>query len=203
VGLRVHTDSGTAGLHAGGDILVAPSGAGLARPSSRETPAVVSPLGFSLVARFRQTTPVGYPLATRGVISACPFIPGSTHSPFAPPDNLESDDAIDINVPVGTPVLAVADGVIGPDIGSLHSIDPRMQGLRVHLDTLSRRFYYAHLSRLDVAAGQHVRAGQQIGLSGSAAGVAHLHFAQDGGNPAETIGEPEACPFFIQYAEAW
>ena len=38
---------------------------------------------------------------------------------------------------------------------------------------------------------------------GSAAGVAHLHFAQDGGNPADTIGDHAACPYFTQYYEPW
>jgi murein DD-endopeptidase MepM/ murein hydrolase activator NlpD len=161
-------------------------------------------LGFSLGGDgFVEAAAVGYPLAIRGVISACPFTPGSWHSPFVSPNNLESDDAVDIDVPVGTPVLAVADGVIGLQIGSLHSADPRMQGLRVHLDTPGHRYYYAHLSRIDVVAGQRVAAGQQLGLSGSAAGLAHLHFAQDGDNPAVTIGEPAACPFFVQYDEAW
>jgi hypothetical protein len=144
-----------------------------------------------------------YPLAQRGTIIGCPFVIGSTHSPFAPPDNLASDDAVDIATPVGTPVLAVAAGVIGSLIGPLDSPDPHLQGLRVHLDTPTGRFYYAHLSEIDVIPGQRVQAGQRIGLSGVAAGVAHLHFAQDGGNPADTIGEPDSCPSFHQFIEPW
>ena len=57
------------------------------------------------------------------------------------------------------------------------------------------RFYYAHLSEIDVLPGQYVEAGQQIGLSGSANGVAHLHSAQDVGNPAETVGALGSCAF--------
>jgi hypothetical protein len=93
--------------------------------------------------------------------------------------------------------------VIGPQIGPLDSTDPRMVGLRVHLNTPGVQFYYAHLSELDVVPGQYVQAGQQIGLSGEANGAAHLHFAQDVGNPAETVGALGACPFYQSYAEPW
>jgi hypothetical protein len=204
VGLRIHVATPVAGLPAGAELLVAPSGATVASPSPASVAGSISVLGFSFgPAGLVREAAAGYPLATRGKVTGCPFVAGSTHSPFAAPNNLESDNAVDINVPIGTPVLAVADGVIGTQIGSLGSFDPRMQGLRVHLDTTGRRFYYAHLSRIDVVPGQQVRAGQQIGLSGSAAGVAHLHFAQDAGNPAVTIGEPAACPFFVQYDETW
>jgi murein DD-endopeptidase MepM/ murein hydrolase activator NlpD len=204
VGLRLHLLAQANGLAAGTEILVAPSGARVLQSPPASAPAQVSVLGFTFGPDMVVgSTPLGYPLAAHGVISACPFTPGSTHSPFVPPANLESDDAIDINVAIGTPILAVADGVIGSQIGSLNSADPHMQGLRLHLDTQGHRYYYAHLSRIDVLPGQQVVAGQQLGLSGSAAGVAHLHFAQDGGNPAATIGEALTCPFFAQYDEPW
>jgi murein DD-endopeptidase MepM/ murein hydrolase activator NlpD len=144
-----------------------------------------------------------YPLAAQGEIMGCPFVPGSTHSAFVAPNNLASDNAVDISVPVGTPVYAVADGVIGPQIGALVSSDPRMAGLRVHLNAPGVQFYYAHLSEIDVVPGQFVQAGQQLGLSGSANGAGHLHFAQDVGNPAETVGALGACPFYQSYSEPW
>jgi murein DD-endopeptidase MepM/ murein hydrolase activator NlpD len=144
-----------------------------------------------------------YPLGQPGEIIGCPFVPGSTHSPFVAPDNLASDNAVDISVPVGTPVYAVTAGVIGSQIGALDSNDPHMAGLRLHLDTPGVRFYYAHLSEIDVVPGQFVQAGQQLGLSGSANGAAHLHFAQDVGNPAETVGALGACPFYQSYSEPW
>lgn len=144
-----------------------------------------------------------YPLGQPGEIIGCPFVPGSTHGAFAAPDNLASDNAVDIAVPVGTPVLAVTAGVIGPQIGPLNSTDPQMAGLRVHLNTPGVQFYYAHLSAIDVVPGQFVQAGQQLGLSGSANGAAHLHFAQDVGNPAETVGALGACPFYQPYSEPW
>ncbi len=144
-----------------------------------------------------------YPLAAQGQIIGCPFVPGSTHSAFVAPDNLASDNAVDIAVPVGTPVFAVTDGVIGPQIGALDSTDPRMAGLRLHLNAPGVDFYYAHLSEIDVVPGQFVQAGEQLGFSGSANGAAHLHFAQDVGNPAETVGALGACPFYQSYSEPW
>lgn len=144
-----------------------------------------------------------YPLGQPGEVIGCPFVPGSTHSAFVAPNNLASDNAVDIAAPVGTPVYAVTAGVIGPQIGPLDSTDPRMAGLRVHLNAPGVRFYYAHLSEIDVVPGQFVEVGQQLGLSGSANGSAHLHFAQDVGNPAETVGALGACPFYQSYSEPW
>jgi hypothetical protein len=208
VGLRLHLAGSDGTLGPGSDVLLglptAPphhAAAGYARPAPQVS---ASPLALSAVF-FAHPGGIGYsyPLAIRGQIIGCPFVIGSTHSPFAWPFNLASDDAVDIAVPIGTPVLAVAPGVIGDEIGSLDSTDPRLQGLRVNLDTGTQRFYYAHMSRIDVRPGELVQAGQQLGLSGEANGVAHLHFAQDGGNPAVTIGDPGACPFFHQYNEPW
>jgi len=178
-GLLVHLGAKTGKLPAGAEILVG-------------VPSQVDP-----------TAGYAYPLAEQGEIIGCPFVPGSTHSAFVAPDNLASDNAVDIVIPVGTPVYAVTDGVIGPQIGALDSTDPRMAGLRVHLNAAGVQFYYAHLSRIDVVPGQLVQAGQQLGLSGSANGAAHLHFAQDVGNPAETVGALGACPFYQSYSEPW
>jgi hypothetical protein len=178
-GLLVHLGAKTGKLPAGAEILVG-------------VPSQVDPAaGYA------------YPLAEQGTIIGCPFVPGSTHSAFVAPDNLASDNAVDIAVPVANPVYAVTGGVIGPQIGALDSTDPRMAGLRVHLNSPGVQFYYAHLSRIDVVPGQLVQAGQQLGLSGSANGAAHLHFAQDVGNPAETVGALGACPFYQSYSEPW
>ena len=99
--------------------------------------------------------------------------------------NWESDNAVDIAVPEGTPVRAVADGVIGPQFGALGSGDPRFAGLRLHLASKGNEFYYAHLSRFaqGIKPGVRVRAGEILGYSGSANGVEHLHFGQKNGNP--------------------
>ena len=103
-----------------------------------------------------------------------------THTMYG---NWESQNAIDVPAPVGTPIYAFASGTIGSQIGALNSSDPHLLGLRVHVDAPGQSAYYAHLSRLTVKAGQHVQKGQLIGYSGSAAGVQHLHFAVKNGNP--------------------
>jgi hypothetical protein len=194
VALQVHTNRPLDGGAPGADILV---GASTARGGDASVLALVP--GPAPAAGRAD----GYPLAARGVVVGCPFVPGSTHSPTTAPDNLASDNAIDLAVPVGTPVLAVADGTIGSLIGPLDSDDPHMAGLRVHLNGATDRFYHAQLSRIDVVPGQHVRTGQVIGLSGEAAGVAHLHFAQDRGDPARTVGESQACPRRPRPDEPW
>jgi hypothetical protein len=195
VGLRIHTGRPLGTALGGGDVLIGATdyraGGRLAVLALPSAPAPPPESGLA------------YPLATRGVVVGCPFVPGSTHSPFAPPDNLASDNAVDLAVPVGTPVLAVTDGTVGALIGPLDSHDPHLAGLRVHLNTPSDRFYYAHLSRIDVSPGQHVARGQQLGLSGAAAGVAHLHFAEDHGDPADEIGETGACPRYPRAHEPW
>ena len=203
VGLRVHLARAYAGLPAGAEILVGlpPSAA---PAGTRQTGSL---LGFRLGGvRAPGSLPGGpgfvYPLTVRGPIIGCPFAIGSTHSPLAWPHNLASDNAVDLAAPVGTPVLAVEDGVIGDRFGSLGSDDPRMAGLRLHLFAIGRRYYYTHLSRLDVVPGQRVVAGQQIGLSGSA-GAAHLHFAQDAGNPAQTIGRAAECGVYRPFVESY
>lgn len=96
--------------------------------------------------------------------------------------NWESTRAVDIAMPTGTPIYAPTSGVIGPQIGSLGS-GGRFAGLRVHLNGGGNEFYFAHLSKLAVKAGQRVQAGQIIGYSGAANGVSHLHLATKTGNP--------------------
>lgn len=126
-----------------------------------------------------------YPLGIRGQVDGRPN--QGSHGKSAPA-NWESRNAYDIAVPKGTPVYAVAAGTIGSQIGSLGSSDPKMAGLRVHLKTTSNEFYYAHLSKLVVSAGQQVTAGQLLGYSGEANGVEHLHFASKKGDPSAWLG---------------
>lgn len=87
----------------------------------------------------------------------------------------------DYVVGVGTPVVAVADGVIVGTTTSIAGAGGRM----VFLDTTTDgyNFDYLHLSRIDVSPGQSVKQGQVIGLSGASGKGSergygpHLHFS--------------------------
>jgi murein DD-endopeptidase MepM/ murein hydrolase activator NlpD len=91
----------------------------------------------------------------------------------------------DIFAPLGTPLLAVADGTVFSvgwnDIG----------GWRLWVrDTTGNEFYYAHLSAYSPLAvdGHHVKAGDVLGFmggTGDAAGNVHLHFEI---HPRELLG---------------
>jgi len=96
----------------------------------------------------------------------------------------ESDNAVDIATPVGTPIRAIRSGVIGPQFGSLGK-GGQFAGLRLHLVGKANEWYYAHLSRFapGIKPGARVKAGQVIGYSGEANGVAHLHLGAKNGNP--------------------
>ena len=117
-----------------------------------------------------------YPAQSKATLIGFPG--GGTHSWTVDPNNWQSDNAWDFGLPFGTPLVAVADGVIGDKIGPI-STDPnsRFGGLRCYLKTADNEFYYAHLSKFapGTKAGAHVKQGDVIGFSGSASGVNHLH----------------------------
>ena len=71
----------------------------------------------------------------------------------------------DYVVGIGTPVVAVADGVVVGTTTSISGAGGRM----VFLDTTTDgyNFDYLHLSRVDVTPGQAVKQGQVLGLSGA------------------------------------
>jgi murein DD-endopeptidase MepM/ murein hydrolase activator NlpD len=88
--------------------------------------------------------------------------------------NWQSDNAWDLGVPVGTPVYAVDDGVIGPQIGSMASRPG--DGERLTLNGSENNYWYGHLSKIVVEAGDHVERGELVGYSGASRnGVPHLH----------------------------
>lgn len=80
---------------------------------------------------------------------------------------------VDYGAPTGTPVRTVGDGVVdfaGQQNGYGNVVEIR--------HSTQRSTLYAHLSRIDVARGQHVDQGQRIGLVGSTGWATgpHLHF---------------------------
>jgi murein DD-endopeptidase MepM/ murein hydrolase activator NlpD len=87
-------------------------------------------------------------------------------------------DAIDIPAPLGTPVIAAADG----EIVKFH--DSAKGGITIYQLSSDRKyfFYYAHLQRRDerIYEGQFVRTGTVIGYVGdtgnAGTGNTHLHF---------------------------
>jgi hypothetical protein len=86
-------------------------------------------------------------------------------------------NGIDYDTPVGTPVLAAADGTVektGYEAGGYGNFVKL-----VHYDGGTKyATYYAHLQSTSVMAGQPVKAGAVLGLSGStgASTAPHLHF---------------------------
>jgi murein DD-endopeptidase MepM/ murein hydrolase activator NlpD len=80
---------------------------------------------------------------------------------------------VDISAPTGTPVRATADGTV------VTSEWAGQYGRMVIIDHGGGiQTYYAHMSRLDVIAGQWVRRGEVVGKSGSTgrATGAHVHY---------------------------
>ena len=101
--------------------------------------------------------------------------------------NWESDRALDLLVPAGTPVRAVEDGEVAWARRS-RSRDPRFAGAMLTLRGRSDDYFYTHLSRLVVRPGQEVRRGQVLGRSGAANGTPHLHFAARSTDPLVLVG---------------
>ena len=127
----------------------------------------------------------GYPTAVRGVFGGGP----EAHASRAL-GNWESDNAVDINVPLGTPILAVADGVIGKVHLSTTDASSKLAGHQVHFNTADNEWFYTHMSRLakGVKPGKKFKKGQVIGYAGSAANVPHLHIGVKNGNPLDLLG---------------
>jgi murein DD-endopeptidase MepM/ murein hydrolase activator NlpD len=122
----------------------------------------------------------GYPLGVVGGFNGGPNVPGSTHDPRVPPNNWQSDNAIDLNIPVGTKVCAIFNGRISPTLGfGLSS-----EGYRLHLVGATDIAFYQHLSRIVVKRRQRIEKGQLLGFSGCGSeGVPHLHLALRHGDP--------------------
>lgn len=110
----------------------------------------------------------------------------SPDGPLTTHQESESRNALDFNLPEGTPVLAARDGVVvsaedsfrtgGPDRAFL----ARANYVRiVHADDSIATYSHLAYGSLRVGIGDRVRRGQSIGLSGATgyASGPHLHFA--------------------------
>lgn len=160
---------------------VAPSGASPSAPAGTGSPPAVpstpAPLaGPGSPAPSGRSKPVGASYRPPG-----PH--GSAGNAF------RSTEAADIFVPVGTPALAVAAGVI-ESVRSTGNFSPSANpnGIHVYLRADSgHRFFYTHLFTVRVRPGQRVRAGEVIGTTGAANNAAHLHFEVDRGSIREWV----------------
>ena len=105
---------------------------------------------------------------------------------------------IDIDVPCGTPVYSVADGVVtythpssDGDRGINLIVNHEYNGASKNGDLCTR---YQHLSKILVSNGQHVSQGQEIAESGNTGvGNCHLHFEVS--KYPNTYRQDESDPF--------
>ena len=124
---------------------------------------------------------------TRGRVIGLPY--QGTHNL----GNWQSDNAIDIAVPAGTPLVAVADGTICASCGFGGPVGSglgRFDGMRLTLTTAGNQVFYKHIKRwaAGIRPGARVKRGQVIGYSWSANGVPHLHIAVRTANPKALFG---------------
>ncbi len=87
--------------------------------------------------------------------------------------NWRAHNGVDYSAPQGTPVLAIGDGVV--------ELAGRQSGYGNLVQLLhgnGKATVYAHLSRIDVHAGQRIEQGQRIGAVGATGWATgpHLHF---------------------------
>lgn len=99
--------------------------------------------------------------------------------------NWQSDNALDIEAPDGTPIYAPADGVISKSAGDNNDPSSRFNGFNFEIEGEGNAWFMQHLSKSLVKDGDHVKKGQLIGHVGSANGVPHLHIGQREGNPED------------------
>ena len=136
---------------------------------------------------FAPTVPVALPIEARPPGAAPRFESGASIPKHWPLDEEgyvtrgqigadtrdEAHPGIDVAVSIGSPVRAVGGGRV-LDAGS----DPEVYGLFVLLEhPQGYQSMYGHLSRVTVAVGDSVSAGQVIGLSGNSgrSSAPHLH----------------------------
>ncbi|MDT8757652.1 M23 family metallopeptidase [Sphingomonas psychrotolerans] len=131
------------------------------------------------------TTPVAAP-ATRVAGQFAWPVRGTIVKRFGPGRSGERNDGIKIAVPLDTPVLAAADGVVayvGSDV-------PALGGLVIVKHGNATTTVYGHAGQLLVQRGQSVKKGQMIALSGNSgfADRPELHFEiRQGRTPVDPL----------------
>jgi hypothetical protein len=110
--------------------------------------------------RYDELAPIGFSYGQRGM----PY--GDGRHP-----------GIDYDIPIGTSIVAVSDGIID-FIGEPYKDKYYGGGFAVCLKHADDFFsLYAHLSKVYVTNGQHIKRGERLGLSGqSNTRYPHLHF---------------------------
>jgi hypothetical protein len=100
----------------------------------------------------------------------------------------EPHHGVEFPNPSGTPIHAAADGTVifaGPDEETIYSPWKNFYGNVVVIEHADELFtLYAHLSKIDVEAGQNVFSGDKLGEVGRTGGAigSHLHFEVRQGN---------------------
>lgn len=128
---------------------------------------------------YRDTRSYNLPYKSiQGFLVAPLQIPGELLAPFSEERQGYEHEGIDIRVDEGTPIFAIADGVItkaAPDSKGVENGGGKMIFLDCGNGVEGR---YMHLSMYGVKAGDYVKAGQVIGFSGNTGDstTPHLHF---------------------------
>lgn len=107
---------------------------------------------------------------------------------FGPGRSGERNDGIKIALPLGSPVVAAADGVVA----YVGTGVPALGGLVMLKHGSGVTTVYGHASKLLVTRGQAVKRGQEIALSGNTgfADRPELHFeVREGRNPVDPMGK--------------
>lgn len=117
-----------------------------------------------------RTTPNGFPLSSRQAISSR-F--GARQHPIL--QRVRQHDGVDFSVKLGTPVYATANGIVTIAVTQNASGFGRQVVLE-HALGFSTRF--AHLNRVIVKPGEHIRKGAVLGYSGNSGSSSgpHLHY---------------------------
>jgi murein DD-endopeptidase MepM/ murein hydrolase activator NlpD len=131
------------------------------------------------------TTPVATPVKRSAGVFAWP-VKGAVVKRFGPGKSGERNDGIKIAVPLNTPVLAAADGVVAYVGGDV----PALGGLVIVKHGNATTTVYGHAGQLLVQRGQSVKKGQMIALSGNSgfADRPELHFEiRQGRTPVDPV----------------